>query len=88
MGDTTTKTFLCKVQNCPMEDDDAPMDDKMAHENSMKKVFGDEWKLVKCDKVLNKSEKIIFCEMLIKTDKVPNKKHCPKGFQIIMEVEE
>lgn len=71
-----------------MENKDAPMDDKMEHQQSLKKVFGDHIEIVNCDKVFNDAGKVLFCEMLVKSDQPPVKKNCPLGFQIVAEVQE
>lgn len=94
MTETTSRVFLCKVQNCPMEGSIA--DNKSAFDLALKETFGNDMKVAKCERVdnsedgalyrFNTDEKTYFCEMLIKTDGEVKRQFCPKGFQIIMEV--
>jgi hypothetical protein len=71
-----------------MERRDAPTDDKQAHQVALKKVFGDNIELVNCESIKNDAGKSLFCEMLIKSDQVPQMKYAPKDFTIVMEVDE
>lgn len=81
----TNKTYLCKVQKCPMERD-VP-DEKSAHHQAMCATFGDDFNVVNCEKVESKDGKTLFCEMIVKTDQTPNLSHLPDGFKIVMEVD-
>ena len=87
MPEATNKVFLCKVQKCPMEKD-VPADDKYAHQDSMKRSFGDDFKIVNCEKVLDKEGKALFCEMVVRTQIVPLRSNLPDGLSIVMEVEQ
>jgi hypothetical protein len=69
-----------------MERDNAPMDDKLSHNIAMKETFGDDFKVVNCEKVENNSGDTLFCEMLVKTEAEPIRKNCPDGTSIVMEV--
>ena len=50
-----------------MEHKDAPLDDKLAHKDAVKKAFGDGFEYVGCEEVFNNSKQVLFCEMLIKS---------------------
>jgi hypothetical protein len=80
----TVRKFICKVQNCPMERDIE--DDKHFHHENLQKVFGDDFNVVSCEKVENKAGRMLFCEMLIETERTPLRDYCPDGFSIVMEV--
>ena len=87
MEKPTDRTFLCKVQKCPMERDDVPMDDKLSHNHLMKEIFGDDFKVVNCEKVVSKDKRTLFCEMLVKTKIEPVYSLCRDGISIVMEEE-
>lgn len=81
MSDTKDRYFLLKVQHCPMHGE--VTDDKSYFKECMDKCFGDDHKVVNCERVKS-SEKTLFCEMIVKATQFKSAS-LPTEAKLVME---
>lgn len=75
--------YLCKVQKCPMEFSEVANE---KYRDLLQESFGDDVRIVNCEKIKADNKRVLFCEMLVEGSKV-NLSKLPKGLSIVMEIE-